>query len=71
MFGSGNTKLIISKKKLNDIMKMFKSHEESDKRRLQNNSKWSERTKKKKDFLETGKGTIREGEPTVRAGQDF
>ena len=29
------------------------------------------KNKKKKDFLETGKGTIREGEQTVRAGQDF
>ena len=26
---------------------------------------------KKKYFLETSKGTIREGEQTVRAGQDF
>ena len=87
MFGSGVTALIISNEKMNDIMKIVKSLEESG-LLMKDISKTikNEAEEKNEAYLEmllralgasllgdllTGKGTIRAGAATVRAGQDF
>ena len=87
MFGSGNTTLIISSEKINDVMKIVQSLEESGLykkgacKKIQNEAK-----EQKGEFLSmllgtlgatlfenllTGKGTIRADESTIRVGQDF
>ena len=87
MFGSGVTALILSNEKMNDIMKIVKSLEESG-LLMKDISKTikNEAEEKNEAYLEmllralgasllgdllTGKGTIRAGAATVRAGQDF
>ena len=75
IFGSGNTTLIISNEKINDIMKTVKSLEESGllikgiSETIQNEAK-----EQKGGFLGMllgALGAIRAGKGTVRAGQDF
>ena len=75
IFGSGNTTLIISNEKINDIMKIVKSLEESGllirgiSETIQNEAK-----EQKWGFLGMLLGTlglIRAGKGTVRAVQDF
>ena len=87
MFGSGVTALIISNEKMNDIMKIVKSLEESG-LLMKDVSKTikNEAVEKNGGFLEMllhplgasllrnllkGKSTIRASAVTVRAGQDF
>ena len=87
MFGSGTTTLIISNKKMNDIMKIIKSLVESG-LLIKGVSKTTKKEAKEqiKGFLRvllgtlgvsllgnllTCKGTIRAGEGLIRAGQDF
>ena len=86
MFGSGTTALIISNEEMNDIMKIVKSLEEfgllikDASETIKNEAK-----EQKGQFLSmlldtlgallgnllTGKGAIRAGGISIRAGQDF
>ena len=86
MFGSGTTALIISNEEMNDIMKIVKSFEEfgllikDASETIKNEAK-----EQKGQFLSmlldtlgallgnlwTGKGAIRAGWISIRAGQDF
>ena len=87
MFRSGNTTLIVSNEEMNDIMKIINSLEESGllikgvSEAIKNEAK-----EQKGGFLGmilgtlgasllgnllTGKGTIRAGGDTIRAGHDF
>ena len=87
MFGSGGTTLIISNEEVTDIMKKIKSLEESGllikgvSETIKNEAK-EQNGKFLSMLLGTlhaslfgnllaSKGTIREGEGTIRAGQDF
>ena len=87
MFGSSNTRLIISNEEMDDIMKMIKSLEESGLliKGVSETSK-NEAKEQKEGFLSmllgilgasllinllTGKGTIRAGEGTFSAGEKF
>ena len=82
MFGSGNTTLLISNKELNYVMKIVTSLKEF----VFSKTTKIEAKEQKGGFfrmilctlgasllgnLLTGKGTIREGEGKIRAGQDF
>ena len=87
MFASGVTTLIISNEEMNDIMKIVKSLEESGLLIKGVSQTIKNETKEQKGLflgmllgtlgasllgnLLTGKGTVRAGECTVRAGQDF
>ena len=87
MFGFGATTLIISNEEMNDIIKRVKSPEESGLLIKNVGQTIKNRTKEQKGgLLEmllgifgaslprnllTDKNTIRAGEGTVRAGQDF
>ena len=87
MFASGVTTLIISNEEMNDIMKIVKSLEESGLLIKGVSQTIKNETKEQKVLflgmllgtvgasllgnLLTGKGTVRAGECTVRAGQDF
>ena len=87
MFGSGFTTLIISNEEMNDIMKIVKSLEESEllKKGVIKTNKY-EAKEQKGEFLRmllgtlgagllgnllTGKHTIRAGEGTIRADENF
>ena len=87
MFGSAVTRLIFSNEEINDIMKIVKSLEESDLLIKRISKKIKNEAKEQKggflgilldtlgasllENLLTVKGTIRAGEATIRAGQDF
>ena len=86
-FQSGATTLIISNEEMNDIMKIVKSLEESGLVIKGISETIKNETKERKwrflgillgplgtslwGNLFTGKGTIKAGEQTIRAGQDF
>ena len=87
MFGSGMTALIITNEGMNDIMKIVKSLEESGLLMKGVSETIKDEAKEQKggilemllgtlgasllENLLTGKSTIRKGEGTIRAGQDF
>ena len=87
MFGSGMTTLIISDEKINDIMKIINSLEESGLlRKVVSETIKNEAKEQKRGFLRmllgtlgtsllgnllTGKGTVRVGEGIIEAGQEF
>ena len=87
IFGSGNTTLIISNEEMNDTIKIVKSLEESGLIiKCVSEAMKNEAKEQKGGFLSmllgtlgssllgnllTGKGTIRAGEDTIRADQDF
>ena len=87
MFGSGMTTLIISDEKINDIMKIINSLEESGLlRKVVSKTIKNEAKEQKRGFLRmllgtlgtsllgnllTGKGTVRVGEGIIEAGQEF
>ena len=87
MFGSGMTTLIMSDEKINDIMKIINSLEESGLlRKVVSETIKNEAKEQKRGFLRmllgtlgtsllgnllTGKGTVRVGEGIIEAGQEF
>ena len=87
MFESAVTRLIFSNEEINDIMKIVTFIEESDLLIKRISKKIKNEAKEQKggflgmlldtlgasllENLLTGKGTIRAGEATIRAGQDF